>query len=175
MDRTLGAYCLLAAERALEDAGLTNVDVDGLFQCPNNMAGMGGSAASWGPSRPYFDPPYDGEDGLTVVSSRWMLANGNFPNIAFAPDNVPDIGEGLGMAAQAVADGHCKVALFIYNANNLEGRYRRGGDQASKYAEGPNQWNNPWGANIITLQANGTIPLRQYCQKYGTTLSLIHI
>ena len=50
MDRTLGAYCLLAAERALEDAGLTNVDVDGLFQCPNNMAGMGGSAASWGPS-----------------------------------------------------------------------------------------------------------------------------
>ena len=29
------------------------------------------------------------------------------------------------MAAQAVADGKCQVALYVYTANNLEGRYRR--------------------------------------------------
>ena len=170
MDRTLGAYCILAAERALEDAGLNLEDIDGLFTCPDNLAGAnGGTAASWGPSRPYFDAPYDSEEGLTVATQKWILNNLKPPNIKFAPEYVPAIGEGLGMAAQAVADGHCNVALYIYTMNNLEGRYRRGGESASQYARDGNQWNNPWGANNITLQAGGTLPLRQYCQKYGTT------
>ena len=39
MDRTLGAFCILAAQRALEDAGVKPEEVDGLLQCPNNMAG----------------------------------------------------------------------------------------------------------------------------------------
>ena len=163
MDRTLGAYCILAAERALEDAGLNLEDIDGLFTCPDNLAGSnGGPAASWGPSRPYFDAPYDSEEGLTVATQKWILNNLKPPNIKFAPEYVPAIGEGLGMAAQAVADGHCNVALYIYTMNNLEGRYRRGGESASQYARDGNQWNNPWGANNITLQAGGTLPLRQY-------------
>jgi acetyl-CoA acetyltransferase len=170
MDKTLGAYAILAAQRALEDAGVKLDEVDGLFVCPDNLAGAnGGSAANWGPTRPYFAPPYDSEEGLTIVTKRWMLDNLSPPNITYAPEYVPAIGEGLGMAAQAVGDGKCKVALYVYVMNNLEGRYRRGGESASAYSRGDNQWNNPWGANNIDLQASGTIPLRQYCQKYGTT------
>jgi hypothetical protein len=80
---------------------------------------------------------------------------------------MPDIGEGLGMAAQAVADGKCKVALYIYTANNLEGRYRRGGASAMATAPGPGQWNSPWGANGIDLQLQSTMPLVQYIHRYG--------
>ncbi len=174
MDRTLGAFSILAAQRALEDAGLKPEDVDGLLQCPNNMAGAGsGSSANWGPDRPYFPPPYDSEDGLTIVTGKWMLEN--WPelnakkNVKYAPEAVPDIGEGLGMAAQAVADGKCEVALYIYTANNLEGRYRRGGASAAAEARGPSQWNHPWGGNVIDLQLWGTIPVRQYLDKYGGT------
>ncbi len=175
MDRTLGAFAILAAMRALEDAGLKPEDVDGLLQCPNNMAGAAsGSSASWGPSRPYFAAPYDSEDGLTIVTNKWIV--NNWPelnankNLTYIPDSVPDIGEGLGMAAQAVADGKCKVALYIYTANNLEGRYRRGeGNAVQNRAEGPAQWNAPWGANVIDLQLFSTIPLRQYLRKYNAT------
>jgi acetyl-CoA acetyltransferase len=171
MDRTLGAYCILAAQRAMEDAGITPDQIDGLFTCPDNMAGAGtgGSAGSWGPMRPYFEPPYDSEEGLTIVTQRWMLNNMGLPNVKFAPEYVPAIGAGLGMAAQAVADGKCTVALYIYTANNLEGRYRRGGEAASDEASGALQWTNPWGANTIDIQMGGTIAIQQYCQKYGTT------
>jgi acetyl-CoA acetyltransferase len=171
MDRTLGAFSILAAQRALEDAGLKPSDVDGLFQCPNNMAGAtGGAAANWGPFRPYFDAPYDSEDGLTIVTNKWMLENfKDLTNVTFAPDGVPDIGEGLGMAAQAVAEGKCKVALFIYTANNLEGRYRRGGEAASNEARGNSQWNHTWGANVIDMQLWTTLPMVEYLNTYGGT------
>lgn len=171
MDRTLGAFCILAAHRAMEEAGVKPEQVDGVFQCPDNMAGgTGGPAGSWGPYRPYFAPPYDSEDGLTIVTNKWILKNmPELTNIKFAPDNVPAIGEGLGMAAQAVAEGRCSVALYIYTANNLEGRYRRGGEAADQHARGANQWTYPWGANVITLQLWGTIPIQQYCTRYGGT------
>ncbi len=174
MDRTLGQSCITAAKQALEDAGLRPEDLDGLFQCPDNMAGAGaGSSANWGPTRPFFPPPYDSEDGLTIVTNQWMLAN--WPelnakkNITYAPDGVPAIGEGLGFAAQAVAEGRCQVALYIYTANNLDGRYRRGGANENASAGGNLQWSSPWGANGIDLQLNTTLPLVQYCNQYGTT------
>ena len=171
MDRTLGEFCILAAKRALEDAGVKPEEVDGLLQCPNNMAGAnGGSAASWGPYREYFPPPYDSEDGLTIVTGNWMRNNmPELTGVTYAPEALPDIGEGLGFAAQAVAEGKCEIALYIYTANNLEGRYRRGGDNASDYAQGPNQWTFPWGANNLSLQIDGTISIQQYCSRYGTT------
>ena len=36
---------------------------------------MAAAAASWGPYRPYLAPPYDSEDGLTIVTGKWMLNN----------------------------------------------------------------------------------------------------
>jgi len=171
-DRTLGAFSILAAQRALADAGIDVQDVDGVFMCPDNMAGANsGISGSWGPTRPYFPAPYDSEDGLTIVSNKWLLANwpelNAHDNIKFAPDDVPAIGEGLGYTAQMVADGKCEVAVYIYTANNLDGRYRRGGAAALPTAGGPGQWNAPWGANVIDLQLNTTFALTQYCHKYG--------
>ena len=170
MEKTLGAYAIVAINRALEDAGIGADDVDGLFQCPNNMAGTagGGPAASWGPTRPYFDPPYDSEDGLTVVTNKWILNNMSLPNIQYSPDSMPDIGEGLGMAAQAVGDGKCKIAVYIYTANNLEGRYRQGGENLDDAVGGNRQWHAPWG-NHGGLMYSTNVPVQQYCAKYGTT------
>ena len=170
MDKTLGSYAILAAQLALEDAGVRPEEVDGLLQCPNNMAGAnGGPSANWGPTRPYLAPPYDSEDGLSIVTSGWMLNNmPGLTNVGFAPSVVPDIGEGMGMAAQAVGDGKCEIALYIYTANNLEGRYRRGGENLEDYARGARQWTVPWGNHGGNDWIN-TIPILQYCREYGTT------
>ncbi len=169
MDKTLGALAILACQRAMEDAGVTPDQVDGVLCCPDSMAGgnIGGASANWAP-RPYFAPPYDSEDGLTIVTVEWLLKNMRLPNVKYAPHNVPLIGEQMGMAAQAVADGLCTTALVIYTGCNLEGRYRRGGENASAYARGNAQWTAPWGSDIMN-GISALIPLQQYCTKYGTT------
>ena len=69
MDKTLGAYSILACQKAMDDAGVTPDQIDGIVCCQSHIAGgSGGAAAQWAP-RPYFDPPYDSEWGLTLVNA----------------------------------------------------------------------------------------------------------
>ena len=165
MDKTLGAYAILAANQALEDAGLKAEDVDGLIVCPESMAGpTGGTSAVWAP-RPYFAAPYDSEDGLTIVTNKWMLANMHLPNVTYAPDEVPAIGEQMGMAADAVATGKCKVALVIYTAGNLPGRYRMGGPNLAAEVTGAAQWTQVYGQGGLGYTT--ALIMQEYCTKYG--------
>ena len=99
MDKVLGAYAIIAIKRALEDAGVKPEEVDGLLCCPDNMAGAGvaGPAGQWGPDRPYFSPPYDTEDGISIVTNKWLLNQmPELTNVKYTPDNAPAIGEGMG-------------------------------------------------------------------------------
>ena len=57
MYKTLGAYSILACQKAMDEAGVTPDQVDGVICCDSHIAGgSGGSASQWAP-RPYFDPP----------------------------------------------------------------------------------------------------------------------
>ena len=145
MDKTLGAYSILACRKAMDEAGVTPDQIDGVICCDSHIAGgSGGSASQWAP-RPYFAPPYDSEWGLTLVNAQWLIAQMGLPNVKFAPTGLPTISEMVGMAAQAVGDGVCSTCLVIYPTGNLEGRYRRGGENADDYARGARQWTAPWG------------------------------
>ena len=145
MDETVGAYSILACRKAMDDAGVTPDQIDGVICFDGHIAGgSGGSASQWAP-RPYFAPPYDSEWGLTLVNAQWLIAQMRLPNVKFAPTGVPTISEMVGMAAQAVGDGLCHTCLVIYPTGNLEGRYRRGGENADDYARGARQWTAPWG------------------------------
>ena len=145
LDTSLGAYTIMACEKAMEQAGVTIDQVDGIVCCDSHIAGgSGGSASQWAP-RPYFDPPYDSEYGLTLINAQWLINTMGFKNVKFAPTGVPTIGEMMGMASQAVGDGVCSTCLVIYPTGNLDGRYRRGGENADDYARGARQWTVPWG------------------------------
>ena len=170
MDKTYGAYGMMAIQQALDDAGVKPEEVDGMFVCPETGAGAtGGASSDWGPSRQYFDSPYDSEWGLSRLNTRWIVDNmPGFTNVKFSPDNVPAIGEQMGMVSQAVADGLCETALLVYGMNNFEGRYRHGGDNASDYAPGNRQWNAPWSSGD-GLQLTGAITIQQYCDRYGVS------
>src|SRR4029077_16577765 len=105
MDQTLGAYSILACQKARDEAGVTPDQVDGVICCDSHIAGgSGGSASQWAP-RPYFAPPYDSELGLTLINAQWLIAQMGLTNVKFAPTGVPTISEMVGMAAQAVGDG----------------------------------------------------------------------
>ena len=168
MDQTLGAYSILACQKAMDDAGVKPEEIDGVICCQSHIAGgSGGAASTWAP-RPYFDAPYDSEWGLTLINAEWLIKQMGLPNVKYAPANVPAIGEMLGLAAQSVADGLCSTCLVIYPTGNLEGRYRRGGENAEDYAKGGRQWTVPWGNHGGNDFINA-FPHAEYCIKYGGT------
>src|SRR6202011_4624342 len=91
LDKTLGAYSILACRKAMDDAGVTPDQIDGVICCDSHIAGgSGGSASQWAP-RPYFAPPYDSEQGLTLINAKWLIAQMRLPNVKFAPTGVPTI------------------------------------------------------------------------------------
>ena len=72
MDKTVGAYSILACQKAMDEAGVTPDQIEGVICCDSHIAGgSGGSASQWAP-RPYFAPPYDSEWGLTLVNAQWL-------------------------------------------------------------------------------------------------------
>lgn len=166
LNQTLGAYAMLACERAMADAGVTKDEVDGILCCPESMAGAAGGAAGFWSPRPYFEKPYDTEVGLSIVNNQWLIENMGLKNIEFAPDNVPDIGQQVGMVSQAIGEKKCNTALIIYTGANFEGRYRRGGDNAKDTAEGGRAFSVPWGNHGGNDFINA-FALSQYCIKYG--------
>lgn len=161
MDKTLGALAIQAAERALEDAGLTVDDIDGLITSPDTRAEQ-----TWAP-RPYFAPPYDSEDGLTKVSAEWLQKQMGFKNAKYLKSDSPYIGPMMGLAAQAVGDGLCNVALVWYPMCNLEGRYGHNNPQnTNDYVRGNSAFSLPWGYQSGAM-FNNLIIFMQYSKKYG--------
>ena len=125
--------------------GDTLDQIDGVLCCPEPIAGAsGGAVSNWAP-RPYFEPPYDSEWGLTRVNAAWLIKQMGLPHVTYAPTNVLAIGLLMGLAAQSVADGRCTTCLAIYPTGNLTGRYRRGGENAEDYAAGARLWTVFWG------------------------------
>src|SRR4030095_13883965 len=69
MDKTLGAYSVLACQKAMDDAGVTPDQIDGIICCQSHIAGgSGGSPAPMGPPPPLFPPPAP-PGGLPPVSA----------------------------------------------------------------------------------------------------------
>jgi hypothetical protein len=67
--------------------GVTPDQVDGVICCDSHIAGgSGGSASQWAP-RPYFDPPYDSELGLTLINARGLIEH--IDRIARAQEELP--------------------------------------------------------------------------------------
>jgi hypothetical protein len=128
MDQTLGAYAMIAVQRALDDAGLTLDDVDGVMTSPETRVGD-----TWAP-RPFFAAPYDTEDGITVVTGEWLTKQMGMKNVTYIESSAPQIGGMMGQAAQAVGDGRAKVLVAYYPMGNIEGRYEQGGQNATDYA-----------------------------------------
>ena len=165
MSTTLGAKAIQACQRAMADAGVSPDQVDGMLCCPENGDGSGGPAGRWAP-RPYFSAPYDSEDGLSIVTGKWLIKNMGLPKVELAPDKVPALGQMVGMASQAIAEGKCHTTLVVYTMGNLEGRYRQGGEATTNdYAKGNGQWSFPWGNSGGNMFVN-IFPHAQYNKKY---------
>src|SRR4051812_5167654 len=72
MDKTLGAYAILACRKAMDEAGVTPDQIDGVICCDSHIAGgSGGSASPRGPP-PHFSPPHHSEVGVALIHRPWV-------------------------------------------------------------------------------------------------------
>lgn len=161
-DKTMGAYTMIAIQHALKDAGLTIDDVDGLLTSPDTRVGQ-----TWAP-RPFLDPPYDSEDGITLCSGEWIQKQMGFKNVKYIESNSQAMAGLMGHAAQAVGEGEAEVCVVWYPMGNIEGRYEQGATNVNSgmYTRGNAAFNAAWGYQS-GAQMNALMVFEQYCRKYN--------
>ncbi len=156
---SLGAYSVIAARKAIEDSGVNPDDIDGVITSSESLGDP------WGP-RPYFDAPYDSEDGLTGVTAEWLTKQLGLKNVKYFNSNAPQIGAMMGLASQAVGDGVATNCLVLYPTGNLEGRYHHAlPENLAPTAPGGRQWLAPWG-NQGGAMMGTAMTYTEYCYKY---------
>jgi acetyl-CoA acetyltransferase len=153
---SLGAYSILAAQRAMEDAGITIDQIDGIVSAPGPLGDP------WAP-RPYFEPPYDSEDGITKVTAQWLARGlGIDPaKLKFVSNEPGHIGPAWSYTAEAIAQGKATTVLMLYPTGNVEGRYHQ---ETSNEAKGPMKWSNIWG---FTGGSTYAYQFNEYTRRYG--------
>lgn len=161
IEKSLGAYAIIAANKCLEDAGVAAGQIDGVVTVPNGMGDP------WGPDRPYFEAPYDTEDGLSGVTADWLVNNlPGLDNVQFKMHGPGCMANAMNVAAQAVGDGRAHTVLVVRATGNMPGRYHQSGTPTGDLTSGPATWEALWGwPGGIPQFGAGFV---EYCNKYGT-------
>ena len=169
-ETTLGANSILALRRAIEDAGVSPDQIDGLVLDPVTTTG-----AHWPENVPApmdvvnaFNPSSDPLDGIAKLSAEWILKNmPELTNVKFTMYGQTCMSHAIVVAAQAVGDGLTQTCLVLKGWHNLEGRYNHGGISGEDsvpgtFAMGPGR--SLWGAPGCYGTA---LQFAEYCRKYG--------
>ena len=171
-ETSVAAMTIVAAQKALDDAGITRDDVDGLVVLES------GTGDLWTPrdipedfAKAYIPTPGRPEDGLTEMSADWLVNNMGLKNIKSAYHSFRCMSNSLCVASQMVGDGEANTVLAVRVLNNLAGRYHHvsgygGGQNAEDTVSGGAQWTNPFGWGAAGTQDAYTFG--QYCRKYGS-------
>ena len=169
---SVGAWSILALRKAMEDAGVSPGQVDGLVLDPVTTTG-----AHWPEDKPIpmdvvnaFSPTADPLDGVAKLSAEWILKNmPELVNVNFTMYAPGCMSHAIVVAAQAVGAGLTQTCLVLKGWHNLEGRYNHGGASAQDTisgtaALGPGRtlWGTP--ASLGTA-----LQFAEYCRKYGKT------
>src|SRR3990167_548429 len=143
-ETSVGAWSILALRRAMEDAGVSPDQVDGLVMAQETATG-----SPWPPGQPIpedflraYQPTDDSLDGLTRLSAEWILMNmPELTNVKFTMYGPGCMSNAIVVAAQAVGDGLTHTCLVLKGWHNLEGRYYVGqGAAAEDTISGRAKW-----------------------------------
>ena len=166
---SLGALSILALRKAMEDAGVTPDQVDGLVLAPDTTTG------SWWPEGQKvpedflaaFNQTDDPLDGIAQLSADWILANmPELKNVKYARHGTTCMSMALTGAVQAVGDGLTHTCLVLKGWHNFPGRYYAGGANSQPMVAGPGKYGNA----LAGPASYGTaMQFQRYCYKYGKT------
>ena len=167
-ETSVGAWTILAIRNAMEDAGVSPEEVDGIVLTPDTSTGV-----SWPKDRPIpesfvetFNLTDDPLDGIVKLSVEWILKNmPELTNIKFAMHAPTCMSNAIVVGAQAVGDGMTQTCLVVRGWHNLAGRYYVGqGAAGMDTIAGPAGITSGHG-----VPACGTTAMmfQEYCHKYG--------
>ena len=169
-ETTVGAGSIQSMRQAMDDAGVSPDQVDGLVIVPVTTTG-----APWPEGTPLpmdivnaFNQTDDPLDGVGQLSAEWLLKNmPELTNVKFMMHAPGCMSAATVVAAQAIGEGRANTCLVVKGWHNYEGRYNHGGISAADevsgtYALGVGRsiWGPP-GCYGTALQ------FAQYCTKYG--------
>ncbi len=170
-DTSVGAWSILALRKAIEDAGVSPDQIDGLVLDPVTTTG-----AHWPEGRPVpmdvvnaFNPTSDPLDGIAKLSAEWILKNmPELENVKFTMNAPGCMSNAIVVAAQAVGDGRTHTCLVLKGWHNLAGRYFQGGENAEDAIPGTSALDAETGGLWGVPDCWGTaVQFAEYCQKYG--------
>ncbi|MYD65256.1 MAG: hypothetical protein F4X26_04630 [Chloroflexi bacterium] len=166
---SIGAWAMVAIRNAIEDAGISPSDVDGLVLDRSTTTG-----AWWPEGDPLpedvisqFQPGVEPFDGIAALSSEWILNNmPELDNVTFTMYGPGCMSNVICVASEAIGRGLANTVVLVKAWHNFPGRYYQGGANARPLVEGPAVWRNPWGVSAAT--GDGWT-FQEYMAKYGKT------
>ncbi len=172
-ETSVGALSIQALRAAMEDAGVTPDQVDGLVVVPDTTTG-----AYWpaGKSVPedflaMFKSTADPLDGIAKLSAEWLMNNmPELTNLKTVMHAGTCTSHALVVAAQAVASGLTHTCLVVKGWHNYAGRYYQGGANAEPAVSGPTKWSAPWGGPACYGTAQ---QFQRYMTKYNKNHDMV--
>lgn len=170
---SIGALSIIAIQRAMEDAGVSPDQVDGLVLVPDTTTGRFDWPQPWPEGRDIpaemaaaFKPTDDPRDGIAQLSAEWILQNmPELSNLNFVMYVPGDAAPALIAASEAVSQGLTKVCLVVRGWHNFPGRYYVGqGAARGDTIAGREKWTTGWGVVGVYPEATR---FQRYLWKYG--------
>ncbi|MCX6023809.1 MAG: hypothetical protein NTZ05_19195, partial [Chloroflexi bacterium] len=165
-EHSVGGWAILALRRAIEDAGVSPDQIDGLVLDPGTTTG-----AYWGDRAipqdflDTYQQTDDPLDGIAKLSAEWILKNmPELTNVKFTIYGPGCMSNAIIVAAQAVGDGKTHTCLVLKGWHNFEGRYYQGGANAQDTIAGRAKWANLWAGPASNTTA---LQFQRYMHKYG--------
>ena len=166
-ETSVGALALIAIRKAMEDAGVTPDQVDGLVLPPDTTTGSYWPAGQQVPQDflDAFTQTADPLDGIAKLSAEWILANmPELTNVRYARHATTCTSMAMAGAIQAVGDGLTHTCLVVKGWHNFSGRYYQGGANAEPTVAGPGKYG---GALAGPASYSTAMQFQRYCWKYG--------
>lgn len=168
-ETSVGAWTLLAIKKAMDDAGVTPDQVDGMVVVTDCSTGSFWPSDEAVPADflARFKQTDDVNDGLDRLSANWIMLNmPELKNLRFVAHAQICTSMAMAGAIQAVGDGLTNTCLVVKGWSNFAGRYYAGGANAEPTIAGPGKYGSAYAGPASFGTA---VNFQRYLHKYGKT------
>jgi acetyl-CoA acetyltransferase len=167
--KSIGAWSILAIRKAIEDAGVSPGEVDGLVFVDSTTTG-----AFWPQGEPVpadflaaFQNTSNPMDGLIQLSAEWLVKNmPELTGLKFVMKAPACMSMAVAATVEAVGRGMGEVVLAVKGWHNIPGRYGQRGAAAQNTISGPGKY----GRALAGPPVYGTAQqFQRYLHKYNKT------